>query len=76
MRRNLVVADLSLSYPMLSALDDMQAIWTLSFIEGNKKAGNEYNDFCVDSPLIVIQFANFLYVPSCTHKCESQIWFC
>ncbi len=52
---------------MLSALDDMQAIWILSFIEGHTKAGNEFNDFCVDSPLIVIQFANFLYVQAAHH---------
>jgi len=52
---------------MLCALDDMQAIWTLSFIDGYKKAGNEFNDFCVESPLIVIQLANFLYVQAAHH---------
>lgn len=52
---------------MLCALDDMQAIWTLSFIDGHKKAGSEFNDFCVESPLIVIQLANFLYVQAAHH---------
>ncbi len=66
MHNNLVAADLSPSYPMLCALDDMEAIWTLSFIEGYKKVGNEFNDFCMQS-LIVIQFANFLYVQAAHH---------
>jgi hypothetical protein len=67
MHNNLVVGDLSSSYPMHSALDDVQAIRTLSFIEGHKKAGNEFNDFYVESPLMVIQFANFLYVQAAHH---------
>jgi hypothetical protein len=78
MHNNLVVVDLSPSYPMLCALDDMQAIWTLSFIDGHKKAGSEFNDFCVESPLIVIVGQLFVCAgsTSCILKCESQIWFC
>ncbi len=45
---------------MLSALDDMQAIWILSFIEGHTKAGNEFNDFCVD--FLYVQAAHHAYI--------------
>jgi hypothetical protein len=39
MHNNLVVADLSPSYPMLSALDDVQAIRTFHLLKVRRKLG-------------------------------------